>query len=886
MNKKYNYIFFSILTASMIILPLHALQKNEAANVKNVLNEKLSNGSLEEKEKTVWFRYNDAPLATIVNELATHLNINILLPSGAGALSTKVTFEFSYKISLKKAWQYVVTLLKISGFTIVPHVGFSSIVKNDANTNKEPLPLFVNTPTVSLPKTDLKIRYLRYLSNIQVPGGQSSGGSNPLETILKDILSADAQLIFEPQLNAMVLTDYSSNIKSVMEIVDELDSSTIVQDMQVLRLEYASASHVKALFDQLIGSPSAGGSPQPQVPNNSGFFAQTTKIIPINRSNSLVLLGKKDALVRIIKFIKNKIDIPIEEGKSILHIYDLKYLKADTFAETLKAIVQSSGGSGGSGGYGSGTGQSNNTGSQAKLYFEGVIIASETASPGSSSSGGGDGTVQQGAQGGNRLIIAALERDWIRIQKLIKELDQPSIQVAIQGLIVDLSTTKIKELKSQIRNHSDLFFKDVKAQSANIGSIYQETPAIGLQSNLLNSSSLGSPAVGNTIISVAESGTNGIWLLTQMLQNSTDTKILSQPYLITTNHKQVSFTDSSTRYIKGAIEATATDSTRRENFEAKNASVLLNILPTISENGIINLGVYTKVDQFSASATVEAEGGNTDNREIKTNANIGSGDILVIGGLSKTKTIISKTGTPFLEKIPFVKHLFSSKEQTIDKSELMIFLRAEIIYNTPQISNDFTRYKTNEALHHLGITNDQNENFSQLKDPITHWFFGEENKEIAKAINLYNNNIASDQEDSPLHDNNKNKIDAFGIEKSKLSIPQVQEQLAVPENNVDLQKKQSPEQLKKLSESDEEKQAEEELRKLFNWGNNQEIKNESIKQITTSKESIPLVKKSLVPQLKKSGPQAETTPESEEKKAQQKLQALFQNMENIDDILV
>jgi general secretion pathway protein D len=879
MNKKYSYIVFCISIVSNITLPLYALQDNEAITVKNILNTKLNKSPEEQKEKMVWFKYDDVPLATIVNELATQLNINIMLP-GATTLTTKVTFEFSHKIPLKKAWQYVITLLKISGFTIVPHVGFSSVVKNDANTNKEPLPLFVNTPTASLPKTDLKIRYLRYLTNILVPEGQASGGygggsASPLQAILKDVLSADAQLIFEPQLNAMVITDYATNIKSVMEIVDELDSSTIVQDMKLFRLEYTSAAHVKTLFDALIGATStSGSSPQPQVPNNSGYFAQTTKVVPINRTNSLVLLGKKDALIRVIKFIKSNIDIPIEEGKSILHIYDLKHLKADSFAATLRAIVQNS--------TTAGAGQStSSSGKQNKIYFEGVIIASETSSSGTG--GGGDGTIHQGAQGGNRLIIAAMERDWLRIEKLIKELDRPRMQVAIQGLIVDLTTEKIKSLASQIRNHSNLFFKDVKAQSANIGDIYHESTAIGLESNLLSAattpdaSELGAAKEGSTIISVAEAGTNGIWLLTKMLQNSSDAKILSQPYLTTTNHKQVNFTSSEKRYVKGAAEPYQSSGTT-QHFEPIEASLIVNVLPTISEDRIINLGIFVKVDEFTSSAaTQEAQEGNTNNRQVTTNANINSGEILVIGGLSKTKITAQKKGTPFLDKVPIINHLFSSKEQKIEKSELMIFLRAEIIDNTQQSSREFARYKTDEALDLLGLAGNKDENFSQLRDPITHWFFGDEKKEITKAVSLYKESIALDQE---------NVTSEIQLDNKKTSSPLLQKEatsMKIQENIVfkkDSLKKQSPSQIKKLSKPDEEKQAEEELRKLFDW-DNKIISEKNKKSIAKKQKEVKTFKKQL-----ESGAQAKNSSVSEEKKAQQKLQAMFQSIETLDETII
>lgn len=889
MNKKYFRLAFCASFMQLFCMNIHTIEQN-SLDIKNVLDTKLKNQSLPTtEEKTVWFKYKEEPLVSIVNDLATQLGINIMLPTGPNALTTKVTFEFSHKISLKKAWQHVITLLKISGFTIVPHVGFSSIVKNDANINKEPLPLFVNVPTASIPKTDLKIRYLRYLSNIQVPegsgGGFPGGAKNPLQTIMSDILSADAQLIYEPQLNAMVITDFARNIKSIMEIIDELDSSTIVQDMQVLHLEHAAANHVKTLFDQLIGSSTSQTPGPQQATNNSGYFAKSTKIIPLSSSNSLIILGKKEALVRVVTFIKKHIDIPKEDGQSVLHIYDLNYLKADDFVPVLKGIVEdsSSSSSGSYDGYGSGTNQSSSSSSgQTTSFFENVIITSEGATLDTS---GGSDQASKGVQGGNRLIVAATEKDWTRIKKLIIELDQPPIQVVIQGLIVDLTETGTKNLTTQIRDNKNLFFKDdVHFQAAHTGSILKEgTGPNALQSNL---AATGSPLVsaaltGSTLLSVTDPATNGIWLLTNMLKSSTDAKILSQPYLTTINHKQINFSSAEKRWVDGPTEPTYGSSKIQKQVE-KTAAIEINVLPTISENGTINLGIYMNVDEWTNNA--QNDNGGTLNRKITTNANIKSGDILVIGGLTKTKTDSTTYKTPLLGDVPIIKHLFSGKKQTTTKTNLMLFLRAEVQYGTNKNISTFSQFKMDEALDIIK-TNDE-ENFAHLKDPITRWFFDDEKKITTDGIKNFTESIRSGRENRinifQNEENTEAKVHVALPMPEKIERELEEEELKENTQERERKEKRSPKKLTKLSLEAEEKQAEEELEHLFHWDSTSTTKDESL----VSKPLVPLEEKDSSKE-KKSGPQAKSTIAtahkkeavhlSEEEVAQQKLQEMFQN---------
>ena len=746
MNIKAFAFFFFSFSASFINAE-SLIQENNFALDKHI-EHKTDIQAI--KKKMVWFRYKDEPLTFIINDLAEKLGINILLPQGAKALTTKLTFELSHKISLSRAWNYLLTILNISGYTIIPNKTFSTIIKIDKNTlSKQELPLYINVPPAELPDVDIQVRYLRYLSNLQVPS--TGTPSNALETLLTQMLSANSTVIYEPQLNALLIIDTIRNIKSAMTIVEELDSSTSINEPLILKLKHASADRIKELFGQL-GENANTRQPNPLAKkSSSNHFPQNVRLVVNKRTNSLIILGKERAAHKVADFIKKYLDVPLGEGKSVLHIYNLQYLRANETAELLKKIVAPE----------SETGQSSSL--AGDHHFKNVIIEAESQ----------DNAVAEGlakaTYNGNRLIIAATENDWIRIKKLIRALDKPEPQVTIHGLIVDLSYNAQKDLGNQIRDHEDLFIKNVHWQAGHIGGIETNKATSGstaLQSNLLpvsgssNIETTGNMASqstnGSFILSFKDPKTNGIWWLTRLLSMHSDTKILSQPFLTTMNNQSVSLRDAETRQILGA--ASGELGVQTQERITKEAHVTLEVLPRINNKGSISLSITVDIAEWASLVN------NTQStRKVVTNVNLNHGDILILGGLSKTKLEDSVNKTPLLgDVLPF----FRSQNKTVTKSDLMIFLRPEIHMLDEENTTETMLKKSKEL---LGLSD---KNFGLLQDPITRWFFGKDPKNATPLV-----------------------IDHFQAKRSEIKIYETENSLALEAPEVDTKKRLEPKEL-------------------------------------------------------------------------------------------
>lgn len=116
-------------------------------------------------------------------------------------------------------------------------------------------------------------------------------------------------------------------------------------------------------------------------------------------------------------------------------------------------------------------------------------------------------------------------------------------------------------------------------------------------------------------------------------------------------------------------------------------AVILNVRPTISE-----LSSYV-IDPNPQLTTVQNRVPQLRVREVESVMRVSNGEIAVLGGLMQDK-VDWKTGrVPLLGNIPLVGELFTTRNNSATKSELVIFLRPTVIRD-PSLSGDFSGYRS------------------------------------------------------------------------------------------------------------------------------------------------------------------------------------------------
>ena len=80
-------------------------------------------------------------------------------------------------------------------------------------------------------------------------------------------------------------------------------------------------------------------------------------------------------------------------------------------------------------------------------------------------------------------------------------------------------------------------------------------------------------------------------------------------------------------------------------------------------------------------------------QEIDSVVTVSSGNVIVMGGLMQDRSTVDESGIPGLSDIPWIGSAFKSKNRNTEKSELVVFLRANIIRNDSVDPYDIDLYK-------------------------------------------------------------------------------------------------------------------------------------------------------------------------------------------------
>lgn len=697
----------------------------------------------------VSFDYTNESIINIINQLTAAQGINILFPADLQKIELNVTLNLSHKISLTEAWNIVNTFLEIAGFALVPKgITYEIMVNKDAN--KEALATYINIHPEQLPNDESRVKYLYYLQNISLTNPNNKSKAN-IEAILKDMLvgiPATNNYTIDTKANCIIIINKTSNIKAVMGIIMALDQEGFREAIEIVPLKHTNAKNIVDLLGKIIdnkkgnaqfryGAPygATGGSEEDL------YFSKNTSTVVIERSNSIAIMGRIDAVEKVKNFIIKYLDVPVTSEKSIIHIKELQHVDAVELTKVLQKIIKER--------------TTNLQSSSQKDALSEVIItaeqgiekieqikqleikktsATQSTTPEKNKSEG------SAVSGSNSLIIAAREPEWKILEKLIDEIDQPQMQIAIEALIVDLVISDTSKIAAQTRNlnmsgdpqtfnfqSSQIGAPVLNYNSSTVGSSTTLTPTEnGLASTLLtagiaSNNSLGSQLAGladanSTLISFDDG--NGIASLLQILSSYNNAKVLSQPFLTTRNHQQAAISSSNQRLVNGTVQQQSVGGPSIIKKDTITADLKIDILPRISKSGNINLEIIVHASEFAK------EGNSSNNtilkRTIQTNANVSDKQVLVIGGLTKVRNINEVSGTPILSKIPIIGNIFKKRAQTYDKSTLMVFISPKIIKPRNNGISKFVQNKLDEVMQEIKLDELA---FNSLADPITRILF-------------------------------------------------------------------------------------------------------------------------------------------------------------------
>lgn len=446
--------------------------------------------------------------------------------------------------------------------------------------------------------------------------------ANQVVQTLMPLMPQYAFMAAVPESNTIILSDTAANVNRLAMMIKQIDKSD-AQQIEIINLRHANAADLIQPLNTLIAGNNAGKTASPAPP-----------LVADERSNSIIVGGGADLRLQIRALIAN-LDAPIEKDGNTEVIY-MRYAVAKELVETLTGVGSLK--------------DENADKAKTKANTDKVFdIRADEAS--------------------NALIITAPHDLMRTLKSVVRQLDVRRAQVHIEAIIVEVGYGKAQEIgvEWQTKKVTDGVYATSRLP-INSGST---TDLATFVSNIGKGLSVGYFVGGE------------LRALLSAFANDSNINVLSTPSLITLDNEEASIIVGQNIPLTTGQYSTNTGTGGSLNspfqtIQRQDIGIKLKVLPQINEGNAINL----KVTQEVSSLAPNPDGQTFDKREIVTSVMVDDGKTLVLGGLIKDDVKESVDKIPLLGDIPYLGHLFQSSQTNIQKTNLMVFLRPQILRDT------------------------------------------------------------------------------------------------------------------------------------------------------------------------------------------------------------
>ena len=289
----------------------------------------------------------------------------------------------------------------------------------------------------------------------------------------------------------------------------------------------------------------------------------------------------------------------------------------------------------------------------------------------------------------NSLVITDIPDRVQQIVKLVKELDQPSMQVMIEARITSISDDHLRDIGIQWGGKGatggNLIFSGNRDRtySQTTSTTTGTTPSTDKTTNTSDTgSNLGidfpaAIAAGNgAALGILLGNLNGSFLDARLtaLENNGKAKVLASPRVVTQDNQKA--------YIKVGEEIpiqqlTFSGGATSTTVTYKDAAIEMEVSPHLMEDKVfMDIVVVRKIPDYT-----HAIQGNPPliTQGLTTKISVKSGETFALGGLTTEEEDVTINGVPFFSRIPILNFFFKDESKTKKKQDLIIFITPTII---------------------------------------------------------------------------------------------------------------------------------------------------------------------------------------------------------------
>ena len=257
----------------------------------------------------------------------------------------------------------------------------------------------------------------------------------------------------------------------------------------------------------------------------------------------------------------------------------------------------------------------------------------------------------------NSLLIRSTARDYRQLLTTISQLDVVPLQVMVNAVIAQITLT------DDTRFGVD--WSRVAGNTLNPISSNTTTDFAPNLNGLMFTRGFidGSARVDATLEAIAQNN---------------EVRLLARPSLTVGNNQEGEIQIGAEVPVE-AGESISAGGLSTTNIQYRDTGIGLLITPQINEDGVVNLIINQTLRSVDNSASGINNNPVFNNQEITTTVVVKNGDNIVLGGLIQTDTEALNTGVPLLNRVPGLGNLFSYQQDNLERRELFIVLRPEVI---------------------------------------------------------------------------------------------------------------------------------------------------------------------------------------------------------------
>jgi general secretion pathway protein D len=492
-------------------------------------------------------------------------------------------------------------------------------------------------------------------------------------------------------------------------------------------IETALSFDVDWMSGQSVGIyPVQSSNPEPIIAElekimdsgESGLSQHVIKFQSIARMNAILVVTRKPALLQTAERWIKRLD-NANESRTGVHVYRIHYGEARQMARVLNeafvggssasldtAADQIAPGSGFSTTSSGGQNQNNQPGTSqpASTSFSRLggfdprnaanaqaNANTNTAAFEGRANGANNAPILPGVRitadtVNNALLIYATQEQYQIIERTVRQLDRPQMQVAIEATIAEVT------LNDQLSYGVQFFLQSqslgYKADSGSLLNVPASPPGVQPTPNPvtgLPTAFLSRAFPGFNFLIGPEAQPNAIL---DALHAVTDLKVLSNPSLVVIDNQPATLMVGSDVPIStGTANVLTTSNTVVNTIDYRTVGIILRVVPRINVNGNVRLDIEQEISQVAnAAGSSSASSSSSANltptvseRKVKSSIAVASGQTVLLAGLIQEQKEVDRSGIPLLDQIPTVGDAFSHLNKTTARTELIVFIRPQII---------------------------------------------------------------------------------------------------------------------------------------------------------------------------------------------------------------